>query len=365
MILRIVILICVLLGFGQARAVAQLFGLADSVREGSAIYPIPLIFWSPETRIGGGATVYFTRRSFDSDSLKRTSTVGVTGIYTQEKQTVAVWSFDRYWRGGAYRFNGGLSYSYYPDLFYGIGPLTPDSTQESFTSRSVSFSIGIQKRTARGWYVGGLLDIGYNHVVATEEGGLFDRTRIRGERPGATAGIGAMIVWDTRDHNIFPTVGHYRSFKVVPYHRLLGSSYDFVSVMLDFRQFMSVFGDHVIAGQVYAKLIAGHPPFYKMAMLGGSDIMRGYYPGRYRDRNLVAAQAEYRMPLFWRFGLAAFLGYGDVAPDLWKFKPSRLKYSTGLGLRFLLSRKSHSNIRIDLAYGKNSAYPAIAIGEAF
>jgi hypothetical protein len=38
------------------------------------------------------------------------------------------------------------------------------------------------------------------------------------------------------------------------------------------------------------------------AALGGQNLMRAYFTGRYRDRTYVAAQIEYRQ-YFWRLGL--------------------------------------------------------------
>jgi hypothetical protein len=40
--------------------------------------------------------------------------------------------------------------------------------------------------------------------------------------------------------------------------------------------------------------------------LGNDQMMRGYYSGRYRDENLMAAQAEIRYRFMNRFGIVAF-----------------------------------------------------------
>ena len=38
----------------------------------------------------------------------------------------------------------------------------------------------------------------------------------------------------------------------------------------------------------------GRVPFYDQCLLGMSQDLRGYEAGRYRDRRMLAAQAEYR-----------------------------------------------------------------------
>ena len=81
--------------------------------------------------------------------------------------------------------------------------------------------------------------------------------------------------------------------------------------------------------------------------------MRGYYLGRYRDRNMITAQAEYRAPLFWRFGAVVFAGFGDVSDSVTAFRLDRFKYSLGCGVRFMFDARERINARIDAGFGKD------------
>lgn len=100
-------------------------------------------------------------------------------------------------------------------------------------------------------------------------------------------------------------------------------------------------------------------------MLGGAELMRGYYEGRYRDKQFIGGQAEYRMPIWWRFGAAAFAGLGDVAPAIQEFRLSSFKPSYGLGLRFMVNPKEKVNIRLDYAWGQQTSGFYLEITEAF
>ena len=94
--------------------------------------------------------------------------------------------------------------------------------------------------------------------------------------------------------------------------------------------------------------------------------MRGYYRGRYRDKNMIAFQMEYRiMPVWWRLGLVGFVGVGDVAGRLDRFDLGNFKYSYGFGIRYLFMREEKLNIRLDFAYGKGSSGFYIVLREAF
>jgi outer membrane translocation and assembly module TamA len=93
--------------------------------------------------------------------------------------------------------------------------------------------------------------------------------------------------------------------------------------------------------------------------------MRGHYQGRYRDRQMVAAQAEYRVPVWWRLGVVGFAGVGQVARDVDDFHFGALHVSAGGGLRFLVSRSKRVNARGDVAWGEDDFGVYVALGEAF
>jgi len=101
---------------------------------------------------------------------------------------------------------------------------------------------------------------------------------------------------------------------------------------------------------MYDGFISGDPPFQMLNKLGGSYWMRGYYEGRYRDKNMLTFQAEYRFPVVWRFGGAAFAGIGDVAEELDAFRFDEFKYSLGFGVRFMFDTQERINARLDIGF---------------
>jgi outer membrane protein assembly factor BamA len=144
-----------------------------------------------------------------------------------------------------------------------------------------------------------------------------------------------------------------------------GSDFDFNRYILNLRQYLSITSNHLLAIQFYGNFVGGYSPFYELPALGGQNLMRGYFLGRYRDKQYVLAQAEYRTSLLWRIGLVGFAGVGDVTDRLELIQLSELKYSVGAGLRFALDVKEKLNVRIDFGIGKNSSGIYFAIEEAF
>jgi hypothetical protein len=61
----------------------------------------------------------------------------------------------------------------------------------------------------------------------------------------------------------------------------------------------------------------------------------------------------------------AFAGAGAVAHDWGDFSNSDAQPGGGAGLRLLLAKKNHINLRIDYAWGHGSTATYVGIGEAF
>jgi hypothetical protein len=95
--------------------------------------------------------------------------------------------------------------------------------------------------------------------------------------------------------------------------------------------------------------------FDQVALVGGSDIMRGYAKGRYRDAWMAAAQVEYRTPFAYRFGAVLFAGAGTVDSTASGLANGRLLATYGAGLRYQLDRGQRTAIRLDLARGADGA----------
>ena len=80
---------------------------------------------------------------------------------------------------------------------------------------------------------------------------------------------------------------------------------------------------------------------------------------------MIVGQAEYRRELFWPLGAVAFAGAGAVAHTWSDFGNSDAQPGGGLGLRFVLAKRNHINLRADYAWGNGSRATYISLGESF
>ncbi|MEE9464177.1 MAG: BamA/TamA family outer membrane protein [Candidatus Neomarinimicrobiota bacterium] len=319
----------------------------------------PVIFYSDQTRmaLGGGAQVVFK-----GQSENQTSSIGLLAFYTQNKQYVLNVGPEIYLRGGNLKVTGQFMYSYFPDIFFGVGNDT-DEEYEDFTARNIAFLPSIQVKAISNLFIGMELAYYTTSLSDLEADGQLIGDTITGSAGGVISGLGVNASWDTRNNNIYATQGSYHQFKAVFFRPALGSEYTFNSYLLDLRHYHTISTDQIIALRGVIGLSTGEIPFQVMPQLGA--YLRGYYPSRFRDNNLVAFQAEYRRPLYKWIGMVLFAGVGEVVAETGDFSLSELKPGAGFGLRFPLVKEQKVNLRIDIGIGKGDSSFDINIMEAF
>jgi outer membrane protein assembly factor BamA len=328
-----------------------------------SFFPIPVLFYTPETRWAGGAAGLHSYRPRPAGR----PTVSSGGlVYTQNRQVSAEIQTEAYLADGRYMVSAQLGYSKFPDKFYGIGNATRADDEETYTSRGARAELEARRRVAPGLYLGAACEIRDTEIIEREEDGLLAGGSVRGSEGSLVSGGGLVLAWDTRDNVVNATSGSYHTASVFRTGGLLGGDFSFTRYTLDLRRFVPVRQGHVLGLHGYGRAVTRDVPFDLMPRLGGQNIMRGTFQGRYRDRWLLATQAEYRFHLWWRLGAVAFAGAGQVAERLDAVSLADLHPSVGGGLRFMLDPRDRMNLRFDLGYGRDGASGVyITIGEAF
>ena len=316
---------------------------------------LPIIFYTPETELAAGASVMRYFRSEGADMKARPSEIWATLIYTQRSQYIADLTSVLYFDEERYLTHANIDYQKFPNTFWGVGPATPDSLEEDYTPTTFFAFASVRNRVTTGFHVGPEYEFAHSRLSDTEQGGLLDSGFIPGSEGGTVSGVGAFINWDTRDNVYYPTAGSFHTASVRVYGSALGSDFDFAKYVVDVRWYASLSRKLVFAVQGLFDASTGVVPFQKMAALGGENILRGYYYGRYRDRYGAVAQVELRARLFWRVGAAAFAGAGNVAGGLDDFDRDTIRYSGGVGVRYIFDKSEGMNLRLDFGWGKDGS----------
>jgi outer membrane protein assembly factor BamA len=337
----------------------------DSTGQGVKFAGFPVIGFTPETRIMGGV---YTQALFGDPVYRRPSTLGVSLLFSQNRQFSMNLLPDIWLKDNTYRISGELKWQYWPDKFYGIGNNTRKEDEEYYVSRIWGIKIDLLRTVYRELYAGILLEIENNNIVEYDT--VAHASLPDGSIPGGThssiSGMGLTLAWDNRSDILLPSSGEYYQLRLVFFNRAMGSTYPYTKWIIDLRKYWTIGAEHLLYVQAYGKFLWGKEiPFRNMALLGGDKLLRGYFKGRYRDHNMFIGQVEYHSPYIWRFSLVAFAGAGDVFQSASEFQMISIKPAGGVGIRYRLFRDRRMNIRLDFAKGRHDHGIYLNILEAF
>jgi len=325
----------------------------------------PIAYFSPETNLAygiAGSGIFRLDRGINNP---KPSSISALLVHTRNKQLKMVATVDMYFNELGIRIRPEVTYQDYPDKFFGIGSDTLPEDEELYTSRKLEISVLLEKRIWRDLSFGIRFQRDNFDITETVSGGLLDSPDTIGITGGRVTGFGLNATWDSRDRLYSPSRGTLAKIRGDLFMRGLGGDYDFSHLIMDLRRYLTLSPGHVLALQCRMELESGEVPFSYLASFGGMYAMRGYYDGRFRDRNLLLSQVEYRMPLFGRIEGAAFAAAGTVAPRMSELDPLKPLIAGGFGLRFVYDRKEHIVIRMDVGFGKDSSGVYFSIYEAF
>lgn len=334
----------------------------------NGVFITPLFSYAPETRLAYGASLIAYFRTDKNDSVGRPSVLHPFIGHTQNHQSFNENQFLLFFKKEKYYCYGDLSFFNFPYRFYGVGNDNPRTYHENYHARFFRVRISMLRRVVKRLYAGIKINFDQYTISHVVHGGQLDRNSpsgIVGRYGGINSGIGPMLLYDSRDNIFSSTKGSFIELASVFNSKFTGSNYKYQFFSLDARKFKSFLGKNVLALQGYFNFINGNVPFYQLALMGGARRMRGYYEGRYRDKNIALVQAEYRSPFFWRIGFAAFGGLGIVYHSRSEINSNNIKPSYGAGLRFRLDRREKLNLRFDIALGYKSVGYYFILNEAF
>ena len=340
--------------------------VSDSTERSSLrLAGFPVLGYAPETRLIGGVYGHILA----GDPLAaRPSSLGLSALVSQNRQ-FSLNVFPELWmKKNLYRLAGELKWQYWPDKFYGIGNDTKKENRESYVARVSGIKLDFMRSVHKSLYAGILLEVENNDIIEydTVSYAQLPGGSIPGSDQSLISGLGLGAAWDSRDNILLPQSGVYLQFRVVWFNSFMGSTFPHSKWILDLRKYSELGREHLIYFQLYGKFLIGQEiPFRNMALLGGDKLLRGYFRGRYRDHNMIVAQAEYHSPPVWRFSLVVFAGAGEVFNATAEESNFYLKPAGGIGLRYRVFKDRRMNIRLDAATGRGDRGIYLGILEAF
>jgi len=367
-------------------------------------FAVPIFFSNQDVGTGFGVAL----TDIDFRQQRRREFLGGFFSYTTEEQQSYVLRWRRWLKhmdvpgGGVLqeersfvRAGGGYRKTL-TRRFFGIGPSTQEREETSYTDEVVFLDLGVS-RSLEGAFSDFVLEVGVRgegHWLSggkvggqptTEE--LFPLLFQEADRV-ALGWLSTGLRWDTRDSQRNP----YRG-------TALGASVDAALGQNDgdLGAIYRVFADQIfpvpspihdggdpneenpptdsIAFHFETQLSSGRLPFFARPTLGGSELLRGYIAGRWRDDALWTAAAEYR---FWviprgftiwrhirieRIGAALFYEVGGVAENGYGLFHERVRQSYGISGRATIERAAI--FRLDFGFSEEGLNFAAGFGLSF
>lgn len=320
---------------------------------------VPLINNNPAMKTGfGGMGMYFFKMNKD-DELSPPSMVSLVGLYSTNNSYFLFPMAKLYWNEninrativtGTMRVNNNFNYD-----------VEGEDVNLVFSELRYFLSMEYSRRVVSDLYLGVLYlgtKTGYLFDQGTDEENDFteDFFKQNDITDNFVSSVGLNISFDNRDYPYYPTKGFDISIRPKLNAGWLGSDNDYVDTDYAFKYYTPVANKQVLAVSVNGGFATGDVPFDGYQNYGVRNSLRGYSTGKYKGRNMIAAQAEYRWNFYQRWGAVGFAGTGriwgtDDENDGEKSFTKNWLPSAGGGFRFLVSKEKHINLRLDYAWG--------------
>lgn len=348
--------------------------------------------YSSDIGFGIGVLVAGLYRLDRTDSVTAPSNITLYGNITTEKFALARFGGDNLFKKNKYRISYSGAAVYFPGAFYGVGyndgqsgyVQTIDNTmfkarisgcmlifkhtyagvsasldytgakaQRSFPT-SDAFETQLRPAYEAGQLTGDskkLFEAYWNGHFIPDKATPFENYIAKTGEPAdaLNVGLGLFAQYDSRDNITNPYKGILFKIEAKYYPKALGNSLEsFGKVTLQFDFYKKLWKGMILAYDFFSDFTFGQSSWHMYARLGGTDRMRGYYEGRYRDDNVVQTQVELRQKIYKRHGITGWVGFGNIwGNDAFKWKNTL--YSFGCGYRFEF--KNRMNIRLDYGWG--------------
>jgi outer membrane protein assembly factor BamA len=247
------------------------------------------------------------------------------------------------------------------ERFFGTGPSSAQTNETSFALDS-GYAGMTATVAATPWFRASLGAAVADYSVA--DGGArlvpsifarWERREVAGlEEPTSFTVLAASTTADWRDVPGNPRRGGRYDVRFERFSNRAQNRYSFNRLNVELEQHLSWWRKQRVLTlrgvAVLSSPDAGNDvPFYLQPTLGGSRLLRGFVTERFRDRNLMALQAEYGWDLWPFLGAVLFYESGTVAPDWKELSLESLKRDYGIGFRFGSARSVA--LRTDVAFG--------------
>lgn len=329
--------------------------------------------YTPENGLLIGGGILYTFKTNPEDSLIQRSSVPINTFYSTKGNYGFNAKLASFWFEDKIRFNFVGKFSNANDNYFGVGfseinRLKQGDSTTAYKRRRFQIAPTLLVRIMQNIYAG--IGIDLNKSEVTEINPFMEQNSYYNQfgPENYNAGIKFNLNYDSRDITVNAWKGWFVNFNATFYGDYLGSDNDYNIYELDIRTYHQIAREgNTIAVKLYGRLGTGDIPYEELTKIGGTNALRGYIDGQYRDRSGVYLISEWRHMFLKsskelsKHGIAVWLGSGSIADDL----DSINEWIPNLGVGYRFEVQPRMNLRIDFGIGRESSGLYFNFTEAF
>ena len=350
--------------------------IKDTGRQQHAI--LPVVGYSLQTGfaavIAASYTLYPSKINKGSQSP---STLLTSVTYSQYNQVIFPIQVDLWSHNNTY--NGIIDWRFlaYPSTTFGLGGKTKISDGYTIDFKYIKIHQSLLRKISNKLYGG--LGIYYDKFWNVKE--ILDSTGIVTSfekygfsKQSTSVGLAFRLLLDSRDNATNASKGAYMNIVERPNFTFLGSDANWNTLLVEFRKYFHFPGSsrNVLALWSYNWLTigSGKPPYLLLPSTGWDDFYntgRGYIQGRFRGKDMVYLEGEYRFGLTTNglLGMVVFANTQSFSKSIYQQLQTIIP-AFGTGIRIKLNRITGANLCVDYGFGLDgSSGVAVNLGEVF
>jgi hypothetical protein len=311
---------------------------------------------------------------FTSKKENKISSVLLGLFYSQYNQYWSIINSNIYAKNGKYNFVGDWRLYKFPTKTFGLGssslPVNADKIDYSY----VKISEVVLQSIFPNFYFGPGYHFDYhsnikelNKIPIVTD---FQKYGLKGQ--SRSSGISLNLMYDSRANSINPVSGTYCNLQYRHNFTFLGSEQNWKSIIIDAREYIKLPAKsrNVLALWSYNNFTFGNPPYLDLPSTGWdayNNTGRGYAQGRFRGKNLIYFESEYRF-LLTRNGLfgAVIFANGESFSEWPSNNIGKIVPGYGIGARIKINKHSRTNLAIDYGFGNHGSKGfSFNLGELF
>jgi hypothetical protein len=281
-----------------------------------------------------------------------------------------IWS-----KGNNFNFLGDYRFYIYPSTTYGLGGHSSGAEPDPISYSYIRFYQVAARELFRDFLAGLGYNLDYHYKIrdfGKADGTVSDFKKYGFNNTSISSGISANLIYDTRRNSNNPQGGWYGNLSFRPNLKFLGSDDNWQSLFVEARKYIRFpeASHNVLAFWNFNWFTFGPAPYLDLPATAWetyANSARGYVQDRFKGRNMIYFETEYRFQISDNGFLGGVVFANAESVSNWPGNNFDMVYPAfGAGLRIKINKFSNTNACIDYGIGINGSRAFyLNLGEVF